>query len=235
MENNYEKALTIKEWAEEDRPREKLVLKGKSALSDAELLAILLGSGSRDETAVELAKKILKSYHNSLHLLGKSSVKELENFKGIGEAKAVTIIAALEIGRRRQLTDIREQPQIRSSQDAYNLIAPFLVDIHHEEFWILMLNHANNVIARENISKGGVSGTVTDAKIIFKRTLLQNASSIILVHNHPSGNLKPSQADIDITKKLKQAGKVLEIGVLDHLIISERGFFSFADEDMMQS
>jgi DNA repair protein RadC len=230
MENPYQKALTIKEWAEEDRPREKLVLKGKSALSDAELLAILLGSGSRDETAVELAKKILKTYDNSLHLLGKTSVKELENFKGIGEAKAVTVIAALEIGRRRQLTDIREQPQIRSSSDAYHLIAPFLVDIHHEEFWILMLNHANHVIARENISKGGVAGTVADAKIIFKRALLQNASSIILVHNHPSGNLKPSHADIDITKKLKQAGIVLEIGVLDHLIISERGFFSFMDE-----
>jgi DNA repair protein RadC len=233
MENAYQKSLTIKEWAEEDRPREKLVLKGKNALSDAELLAILLGSGSRDETAVELAKKILKTYDNSLHLIGKTSVKELENFKGIGEAKAVTVIAALEMGRRRQLTDIREQPTVRSSTDAYHLIAPFLVDIHHEEFWVLMLNHANQVTARENISKGGVAGTVVDAKIIFKRALLQNASSIILVHNHPSGNLKPSQADIDITKKLKQAGMVLEISVLDHLIVSERGFFSFMDEEMM--
>lgn len=225
--------LTIKAWAEEDRPREKLLNRGKQHLSDAELLAILLGSGSREETAVGLAQRILKGQDNNLNELGKCGLSELTKFKGVGEAKAISIIAAMELSRRRQLADIKERPQIRSSRDAYNLIAPILMDLQHEEFWILLLNRSNRVIGRECISTGGVSGTVVDAKIVFRKALEAVASSIILSHNHPSGNLKPSQADIDLTRKLRRAGEHLDISVLDHLIISERGFYSFADEGMM--
>ncbi len=225
--------LPITSWAEEDKPREKLLTRGKQHLSDAELIAILLGSGSREETAVGLAQKILKMQENNLHELGKCSLNELMKFKGIGEAKAITIIAAMELGRRRQLSNIKERPQIRSSRDAFDLIAPMLMDLQHEEFWILMLNRSNRVVSRECISTGGVSGTVVDAKIVFRKALAVLASSIILCHNHPSGNLKPSQADISLTKKLKRAGENLDISVLDHLIVSERGFYSFADEGMM--
>lgn len=225
--------LPITSWAEEDRPREKLLNRGKQHLSDAELIAILLGSGSREETAVSLAQKILKMQENNLNELGKCSLTELMKFKGIGEAKAITIVAAMELGRRRQLSDIKERPQIKSSRDAFNLIAPMLMDLQHEEFWILMMNRSNRVVSRECISTGGVSGTVVDAKIVFRKALEVLASSIILCHNHPSGNLKPSQADIDLTKKLKRAGSNLDISVLDHLIVSERGFYSFADEGLM--
>jgi DNA repair protein RadC len=223
-------ALTIKEWAQDDRPREKLQAKGKEALSDAELLAILLGSGTQKLTAVDVAKLLLSNIGNDLNALAKRSIKELMKEKGIGEAKAITIIAALELGRRRQLTDIKERPTIQSSKDAYNVIAPIIADLPHEEFWILLLNRANKVIGREQISSGGVSGTVVDAKILFKKAIEAVASGIILVHNHPSGNLTPSSADLDITKKLSEAGKVLEINILDHLIISEKGYYSFADE-----
>jgi DNA repair protein RadC len=232
--NAYQKvALTIKAWAEEDRPREKLLLKGKHSLSDAELLGILLGSGSKDETAVGLAQRILLSVAGNLDELGKLSIHDLTQFKGVGDAKAITIAAALELGRRRQLTDVKEKPQIKSSRDAYNVVAPLLFDLQHEEFWILLLNRANRVIAREQISLGGTSGTVVDAKIIFRKALEGRANSVILCHNHPSGNLQPSQADIEITRKLKAAGTSLEIAVLDHLIVSEKGFFSFADEGLM--
>ncbi len=227
----YEKNnLSIKSWSEEDRPREKLLKIGKHNLSDAELLAILLGSGSVNESAVSLAKRILQSVENNLHELGKASVPDLKKFKGIGEAKAITIVAALEIGRRRQLSDIKERPKIQSSQDAYNVIAPLLMDLGHEEFWILLLNRNNRVTGRERISMGGTAGTVVDAKVIFRKALEGKASSIILLHNHPSGNLQPSKADIDITKKLKNAGTTIDISVLDHLIISEKGYYSFADE-----
>ena len=225
--------LPITSWAEEDRQREKLLNRGKQHLSDAELIAILLGSGSREETAVSLAQKILKMQENNLNELGKCSLTELMKFKGIGEAKAITIVAAMELGRRRQLSDIKERPQIKSSRDAFNLIAPMLMDLQHEEFWILMMNRSNRVVSRECISTGGVSGTVVDAKIVFRKALEVLASSIILCHTHPSGNLKPSQADIDLTKKLKRAGSNLDISVLDHLIVSERGFYSFADEGLM--
>ncbi len=225
--------LTIKSWAEEDRPREKLLTKGKQSLSDAELLAILLGSGSRDETAVGLAQRILQSVGNDLNELGRRSVAELTKFKGIGEAKSITVVAALELGRRRQLTDVKERPQIRSSRDAWQLIAPILMDLSHEEFWILLLNRAGRVIGREQISLGGVAGTVVDAKIVFRKAIESMASSLILVHNHPSGNLQPSQQDISLTQKLKKAGETLDIAVLDHLIITERGYFSFADENKM--
>lgn len=227
----YKNILAIKTWAEEDRPREKLLNKGKKSLSDAELIAILIRIGSAKETAVGLAQRLLNDVENDLAELGKKSTADLMRFHGIGEAKAIAIIAALEIGRRRQLTAIRDKPQIRSSQDAYNLIAPFLQDLDHEEFWILLLNRANKVISRQLISIGGVSGTVVDAKLIFRRSLeIAPASSIILCHNHPSGNLRPSQADIEITKKLKAAGKTLDIAVLDHLIVADTGFYSFADE-----
>ena len=225
-----ENHFSIKTWAEEDRPREKLLIKGKSSLTDAELIAILIGSGSRNESAVSLSKKILNSFDNNLHDLGKSNLNKLMEFKGIGEAKAISITAALELGRRRQLSNIKDKPQIRSSKDAYHVIAPVIMDLPHEEFWILLLNRANKVIAKERVSIGGVAGTVVDAKIIFRKALEALASGIILCHNHPSGNLNPSRADLEITKKLKQAGSFLEINVLDHLIIAENSYFSFADE-----
>lgn len=225
--------LTIKTWAEEDRPREKLSNKGKASLSDAELIAILIGSGSRKETAVALSKRILQAVENNLNDLGRCTIADLMKFKGIGEAKAISIVAALELGRRRQLSDVKERPQIKSSRDAYNVIAPILMDLVHEEFWILLLNRANRVMKRVKISSGGTSGTVVDSKVVFKAALEHTASSIILCHNHPSGNTQPSQADLDITKKLKSAGKTLDIAVLDHLIITDRGYFSFADEGKM--
>ena len=226
-------APNIKSWAEEDRPREKLLLKGKAALSDAELLAILIGSGTREATALGLGQRILQSVDNNLHQLGRCQVSELMAFKGIGEARAIAIVTALELGRRRQLASVKDRPKITSSKDAYNTIAPLIVDLPHEEFWIVLLNRSNRVIARDRVSMGGVAGTVVDAKIIFKTALQALASSIILCHNHPSGNLQPSQADIDITKKLKQGGACLDITVLDHLIISEKGYYSFADEGQM--
>jgi DNA repair protein RadC len=229
---NYKKnTLSIKSWAEDDRPREKMLKRGKQNLSDVELLAILIGSGSRKETAVGLSQRILKSFENNLNELGKVSLTELMRFNGIGEAKAITITAALELGRRRQLSGYIDRPQILSSKDGYLCIAPILMDLNHEEFWILLLNRANKVIGKEKISAGGVSGTVVDAKIIFRKTLeVAPASSIILCHNHPSGNRNPSQADIDLTKKLKDAGEKLDILVLDHLIIAEDSYYSFADE-----
>lgn len=222
--------LTIKAWAEADRPREKLMLKGKHSLSDAELLAILLGSGSRQQTAVDLAKSILQSVDNDLNELGKRSLSDLIRFAGVGEAKAITILAATELGRRRQLSDIRSRPQIRSSADSYNAMAPLLIDLPHEEFWVLLLSRRAQVIGREQISQGGFSGTVVDAKIIFIKALEAKASSIILFHNHPSGNLRPSEADRRLTAKLVKAGTLLDIVVLDHLIVSQEGYFSFADE-----
>ncbi len=225
--------LTIKSWAEEDRPREKLLVKGKQSLSDAELLAILLGSGSRDETAVGLAQRILQSVDQDLNELGRRSIADLTKFKGMGAAKSITIVAAMELGRRRQLTDVRERPQIGGSRDAWQLIAPLLMDLPHEEFWILLLNRANRVIGREQISLGGVAGTVVDAKIVFRKAIEGMASSLILVHNHPSGNLQPSRQDIDLTRKLKKAGATLDIAVLDHLIIADSGYLSFADEGLM--
>lgn len=228
-----QKHISIKNWSEDDKPREKLATKGKSALSNAELIAILIGSGSRNESAVSLSKRILQRADNNLNELGKMSLDELMKFKGIGEAKAITITAALELGRRRQLSDIKDKPQIRSSRDAYDAIAPLVMDLQHEEFWILMLNRANKVVKRVKISLGGVAGTVVDAKIIFKKALELPASALVLCHNHPSGNLRPSGADIEITKKIKAAGELLDINILDHLIVSEMGYFSFADEGMM--
>lgn len=231
MTANSYRAITA--WAEEDRPREKMLLKGKHALSDAELLAILLGSGTVGESAVTLAQRILASVGNNLHELGKRSVKELQRFKGVGQAKAISIAAALELGRRRQLSDLRERPRISGSRDAFNAIAPLLSDLHHEEFWLLLLTKANEVFARERLSVGGMSGTVVDAKLAYKTALDAMAAAVIAIHNHPSGNLQPSQADIELTKKMQQAGVLLDLPLLDHLIVSERGYYSFADEGLL--
>ena len=224
---------TITQWAAEDRPREKMLSKGIMALSDAELLAILIGSGSIGESAVGLSQRILSSVENNLHDLGKKSLHELQKFKGVGQAKAITIAAALELGRRRQLSDLRLRPKISSSRDAFNAIAAILSDLCHEEFWLLLLNRANEVFARERLSIGGISGTVVDIKLVLKTALDARASGFIAIHNHPSGNLEPSRADIELTEKLKQGGRILDLPMLDHLIVSERGYFSFADEGML--
>jgi DNA repair protein RadC len=233
MEEKNSERLTIKSWAEEDRPREKLLLKGKHVLSDAELIAILISSGNAEETAVELSKRILGDLKNNLNELGRMSVSDLTKYKGIGEAKAISIIAAVELGRRRKDSENIKRDQIITSKDAADILQPMLADNLHEEFWILFLNRANFVTGKQQVSTGGMSGTVVDPKIIFRMALEQKAVSIILCHNHPSGNNKPSQEDIKLTKKLSEAGKSLEIMVLDHLIVSQNGFFSFADEGMM--
>lgn len=227
------KNVTIPQLAEEDRPREKLVLKGRQSLSNAELIAILIGSGNSKETAVELGRRILLQYNNDLNELGKLAVEDLKKFRGIGTAKALCIIAAMELGRRRQLSEAEKKSQIKSSRDIYELIYPLISDLHHEEFWVLYLNKANKIIEREKISSGGLSGTVVDVKIILRNALQKLSSGIIFVHNHPSGNLQPSDADISITKKLKEAAKLLEITVLDHLIIGDKNYYSFADNGII--
>lgn len=229
----YSQKITIKAWAEEDRPREKLLSQGRRSLTDAELIAILIGSGSREETAVELSKRILYSLQNDLDILGRLSVGELSKFKGIGEAKAITIIAALELGRRRRESDQPVVNRITCSRDIFNLLNRYFADLNHEEFWILLLNRANAVLSRHLISKGGQAGTVADPKIIFKTALENSAASIILAHNHPSGNLKPSHADINLTRKLKEGAELLDICVLDHLIFSNTSYYSFADEGLL--
>lgn len=225
--------LNIPQWAEEDRPREKLQLKGRSVLTDAELIAILIGSGTREESAVTLAQRILHKVEGNLNALGRMSLHEMTKFKGMGMAKAVSIIAALELGRRRQDVQPGERLQVRSSKDAYSFLASHLSDLPHEEFWVIYLNRANRVITREQVSRGGISGTVADARVIYKKALECVSTAVILVHNHPSGNLEPSEADIRLTKKLKEAGQLLDIQVLDHLIISEKGYFSFADDGIL--
>ncbi|MBI2279309.1 MAG: DNA repair protein RadC [Bacteroidetes bacterium] len=225
--------LNIKQWAEEDRPREKLLLKGKNALSDAELIAILIGSGNKTETAVELSKKILASVNNDLNQLAKLNLNDLMQFNGIGEAKAITIAAALELGRRRKESIEEKKIKIGSSKNAYESINDVLSDLPHEEFWVLYLTRKNEIIKRENISKGGVTGTVADGKIIFKNAVNLLASSVILCHNHPSGNLKPSEADIKLTKKLKEIGLLMDTPVVDHIIVGNNNYFSFADENLL--
>ena len=227
------KSIPIKNWAEADRPREKLLKLGKQNLTDAELLAILIASGTPKHSALDVAKSLLNLFDQDLQAMGRGTLSQLKKVAGIGDAKAVTILAALELGRRRQLKDIREKPQIRSSQEAFDVIAPMLVDLPHEEFWVLILNRANRVIGRQRISTGGVSGTTVDSKMVFEEALLRKASGLILFHNHPSGNLQASQADINLTQKLLEAGKALDIAVLDHLIVSEKGYLSFADEGLI--
>lgn len=231
--NDYTKALNIKSWAEEDRPREKLMGKGRQVLSEAELIAILIGSGSRSETAVELSKRILSAVENNLNELGKLGITELTKFKGIGEAKAISIVAAMELGRRRKETETVKKVKVVTSRDAYDAMKGKMIDLPHEEFWLVILNRANSIVRKELISRGGVAGTVVDTKIIFKLAVEHYASSIIICHNHPSGNLKPSEADLKITKNIKDAGKIMEIPLVDHLIITDNGYYSFADEGII--
>ena len=225
--------LTIKSWALDDRPREKLLVKGKIALSDAELIAILIGSGNRDESAVGLSKRILKSVDGNINALAKLSVEKLMEFKGIGEAKAIAIITALELGKRRQLETALEKPKINSSKDVFNLMQPIIGDLEHEEFWVLFLNNSNKVIGKSQISKGGLTATVVDVRLLFKRALELVCVGIIVCHNHPSGKLEASNADKQITQKIKQAGATLDIKLLDHLIITQKAYFSFADERLI--
>lgn len=226
-------SFSIKNWSQDDRPREKLLHKGKSTLSDAELVAILIGSGSRDESAVALCKRILASSNNNLSQLGKLSINQLMTFKGIGEAKAITIIAALELGRRRRGEDALKQEKITSSASAFELLQPILGDLPHEEFWIIYMNNSNKVIQKSQLSKGGITGTLVDVRLVLKTALEVGATGLLLAHNHPSGTLKPSTADKQITEKLKIAALSLDIKVLDHLIITETTYFSFADEGIM--
>lgn len=221
----------IREWAEDDRPREKLLLKGRQSLSDAELIAILIGSGSKNESAVDLAKRILRESNGNLIELSKLGVHDLTRFKGVGEAKAISVIAALELGKRRRGAEALARKKITSSKDVFEFFTSLAGDQPYENFYILLLNRANKIIRPVQISEGGISGTVADPKKIFKIALEHNASSIILCHNHPSGNIKPSDADIRLTKKLKNAGEMLDVPVLDHLILGEERYYSFADEN----
>lgn len=225
--------MNILSWAEEDRPREKLLLKGKAVLSDAELIGILLGSGTRSMTAVDLAKHILNSVDNNLHDLAKLNVNELKKFKGIGEAKAISIVSALELGRRRKSQDTPEKPKIRGSRDVYMTMLPHLLDLDIEEFWILHLSRSSHVLKKEKVSFGGVSGTVVDAKVIFKSAIQNLTSHLILVHNHPSGNVLPSQQDVVLTRKLADSGRILDIPVADHIIFTNESHYSFADEGLI--
>ncbi len=226
-------SFPIRHWSEDDRPREKLITKGKSALSDAELIAIVIGSGSRNETAVGLSQRILSQSQNNLNALGKLSLKQLTTFKGIGEAKAISIIAAMELGRRRRLEDPLPLTKITSSKTVFEIMQPIIGDLPHEEFWVLYLNNSNNIINKIQLSKGGITGTVVDVRLAFKVAVEHNATGMILCHNHPSGTLIASDADRQITKKLKLAGESLDVKVLDHLIITEADYFSFSDEGIL--
>ena len=226
-ENSF---FPITNWSEDDKPREKLMIKGKSVLSDSELIAILIGSGSRNESAVDLSKRILGSVNNNLNALGKLSISQLITFKGIGEAKAISIIAALELGRRRRTEDLVELTKITSSKTIFEIMQPIIGELPHEEFWIVYLNNSNKVISKSQLSKGGITGTLVDVRLVFKTALEMGATGLILCHNHPSGTLIPSDADKQITRKLKLAGDSLEIKVLDHLIVTEASYFSFVDE-----
>ena len=225
--------LSIKNWQNDDRPREKLLLKGKQALSNAELIAILIGSGNTKESAVELAQRIMQSVDNNLINLSRLRINDLMKFKGIGEAKAITIVGAMELGRRRREEEVKEKKKISSSKDVFEVFQPNLADSPFEEFWILLVNRANKIIGKYQISQGGVSGTIADPKRIFHLALENLASGIILCHNHPSGNIQPSQPDIKLTKKIKEGSLLLEINLLDHIIIGDENYYSFADNGMM--
>ena len=225
--------VSIKNWQNDDRPREKLLLKGKQALSNAELIAILIGSGNTKESAVELAQRIMQSVDNNLINLSKLSIKDLMSFNGIGEAKAITIVGAMELGRRRREEEVKEKKKIGSSKDVFEIFQPNLADSPFEEFWILLVNRANKIIGKYQISQGGVSGTIADPKRIFHLALENLASGIILCHNHPSGNIQPSTQDIKLTKKINEGAKLLEINLLDHIIIGDENYYSFADNGMM--
>ena len=225
--------LNIKEWAVEDRPREKMVYRGLSSLSDAELIAILIGSGNQEETAVELSRRIMERVKNNLNELGKLSIEDLKKFKGIGEAKAITIIAAMELGRRRNQSDVLEMDKIVGSKDVARYFRPIIGDLPHEEFWALFLNRQNKIIDKQRLSQGGLTGTVIDVRLVLKMALEKHATSLIFAHNHPSGNLDPSDADKKITRQLKESAKIMDIPLLDHLIITQGGYYSFADEGIL--
>jgi DNA repair protein RadC len=224
---------SIKQWAKDDRPREKLLMKGPETLSDSELLAILIVNGTRSKTAIDLAKEILNLGKNNLPELGKLTVKQLMKVKGIGEAKAIAIVAAMEIGRRRQALNFLDKEVVKSSTDVARYFQTLLSDHHHEVFAVIFLNRANKINHFEIVSEGGITGTVADPRIILKKALEQNAVSLILCHNHPSGSLKPSKADEELTQKIKEAAKFFDIKVLDHVIVSDAGFYSFADEGIL--
>lgn len=226
-------SFSIKKWNEDDRPREKMLQKGRSALSDAELIAILISSGSRNESAVSLSQRILAAASNNLNELGKLSITDFMKFKGIGEAKAIAIIAAMELGRRRRAGEALELKKVVTSNSVFEFFQPIIAELPHEEFWVLYLNNSNKIIQSSQLSKGGITGTVVDVRLVYKDAIQLGAVGIILAHNHPSGTLKPSHADIQLTKKMKQAGDSLDIKVLDHLIITEKSYFSFADENML--
>lgn len=229
LKNNF----SIKNWSEEDRPREKLLAKGKVSLTDSELLAILIGSGNRNESAVALCKRILASVDNNLNALGKLSVSQLQEFKGIGEAKAISIVAALELGRRRREGEMLMFDKINSSKSVFEIMQPILGDLQHEEFWVLFLNNSNKVLSKQQLSKGGITGTLVDIRLLMKKALEIGAIALIVCHNHPSGTLKISEADKQITAKIKTAGTALDIKLLDHLIITEQAYVSFADEGLL--
>ena len=225
--------MSIKFLAEDDRPREKFLLKGKNALSDAELLAIIMGSGNREDSAVELGRKILNSVANNWHNLSLLSLSDLMKFKGVGEAKAISIAAALEIGHRRAAQEVPEKIQIRESKDIYKVLQPYLSDLQTEEFWAVFLNQNNRIVGKARLSAGGINQSIVDVRILFKTALEHLSTAITIAHNHPSGNLKPSQEDLRITKQIADAGKILNIQLLDHLIISQNAYLSFADENIL--
>ena len=225
--------MNLKSLAEDDRPREKFLLKGKAAVSDSELLAIIMGSGNREESAVELARRVLNSVDNNWHRLSQLSIKDLMKFKGVGEAKAVSIATALEIGNRKSQQEVLERQQIGSSQDAFDILQAHLADLPTEEFWAIFINHQNKVLYKSCLFRGGISSSVADVRIIFKTALEHFSTRIIVAHNHPAGSLNPSREDIAITQKIKESGKLLEIELLDHLIIAQNKYYSFKDEGML--
>jgi len=233
MENINKPSTSIKNWAVDDRPREKLLGKGPAALSDSELLAILINNGHKERSAVQIAREILKTGNNNLNELGKLGLKEFQKIKGIGEAKAITIVAALELGRRRQAATYLEKTVIKSSADIAQYLRATIKDFSYEVFGVLFLNKANKINHFEIISRGGITGTVADPRIILKKALEEDATSIVLCHNHPSGNLKPSRADQELTFKIKEAARFFDIIVMDHIIVSEEGYYSFADEGIL--
>ncbi|MCY2688317.1 RadC family protein [Salinimicrobium sp. TH3] len=233
MDPQKSSSFTIKHWAEGDRPREKLLQKGRQHLTDAELLAILIGSGNKNESAVEVCKKVLSKAGDNLNELGRFTINQLMEVRGIGQVRALTIVAALELGRRRRSSEALEKKKISSSTSVFELMQPKIGELPHEEFWILYLNNSNKVIQELPLSKGGITGTLVDIRLAYKQALNLGATATILVHNHPSGNLNPSAADKQLTQKFKIAGESLDIKVLDHLIITENSYFSFADEGLL--
>lgn len=227
---NMTERLTITQWAEEDRPREKMMMHGASALSNAELLAILIGSGNAEESAVELMRKVLNDYHNNLNELGKASIDDLCRYKGVGSAKAISILAASELGKRRKEEAVKERVTILSSKDVYDCFYPLMCDLPTEEFWVLMLNQASKIIDKVKISAGGLSATAVDVRCILREALIKRASAIVLCHNHPSGNIRPSKEDDLLTRHVAQASECMDIRLVDHIILTDGAFYSYSDE-----